>query len=229
MNDGFTPAPLIPAATVMLLREHEARLEVLMLRRNRQLKSFGGAWVFPGGRVDEADEQGQDGTRQDEIGRAKAAAIRETQEETGLNISGVEMATLSCWIPPIQEKRRFSTWFFVVKAPDAPVQIDQGEIHDYQWVCPREFLAQIPSPDIMIMPPTFVSLTKLAEFSDIHSVMSNIHKAETDIFETQFITNSSGFVTLWKPDAAYDTQELERPGPRHRLICNQESWRYERD
>jgi len=55
VSDGFTPAPLIPAATVMLLREHEARLEVLMLRRNRQLKSFGGAWVFPSGRVDEAD------------------------------------------------------------------------------------------------------------------------------------------------------------------------------
>ena len=229
MSDGFTPAPLIPAATVMLLREHEARLEVLMLRRNRQLKSFGGAWVFPGGRVDEADEQGQDGTRQDEIGRAKAAAIRETQEETGLNISGVEMATLSCWIPPIQEKRRFSTWFFVVKAPDAPVQIDQGEIHDYQWVCPREFLAQIPSPDIMIMPPTFVSLTKLAEFSDIHSVMSNIHKAETDIFETRFIKKPNGFVTLWKPDSAYESQNLESPGPRHRLICQQDGWYYERD
>ena len=223
MSENNTPSPLIPAATVMLLREHEDRLEVLMLRRNRQLKSFGGAWVFPGGRVDDTD-----GVGQDEIGRAKAAAIRETMEETGLDISGTEMVTLSCWIPPIQEKRRFSTWFFIVKAPNAAVQIDQGEIHDYQWVCPREFLAKVPSPDIMIMPPTFVSLKKLTEFSRVESVMSGIHEAETDIFETRFMKGSNGFVTLWKPDSAYETQELESPGPRHRLTCQKDVWHYER-
>ena len=103
----------------MLLRESDGRIEVLMLRRNRQLKAFAGAWVFPGGRVDEGDAP-----EQDEITRAKAAAIRETQEEAGLDISGSSMETLSCWIPPVQEKRRFSTWFFVVRAPDAPVKID---------------------------------------------------------------------------------------------------------
>ena len=79
-------SPLIPAATIMLLRESDGRIEVLMLRRNRQLKAFAGAWVFPGGRVD-AD----DAPEQDEITRAKAAAIRETQEEAGLDISGAPM------------------------------------------------------------------------------------------------------------------------------------------
>lgn len=223
MTESFTPAPLIPAATVMLLREHDGRLEVLMLRRNRQLKSFGGAWVFPGGRVDAIDGVGGDETE-----RVKAAAIRETMEETGLDISGADMATLSCWIPPVQEKRRFSTWFFVAKAPDAPVQIDQGEIHDYRWACPRELLAQVPSPDIMLMPPTFVSLKTLTAFSNVETVMSHIHSAQTDIFETRFVKKPNGFVTLWKPDIAYDTQELETPGSRHRLTCHQDSWNYER-
>lgn len=224
MSDNFTPSPLIPAATVMLLRDNQGRLEVLMLRRNRQLKSFGGAWVFPGGRVDTTD-----GIGQDEMDRAKAAAIRETMEETGLDIAGADMATLSCWIPPVQEKRRFSTWFFIVQAPDAPVQIDQGEIHDYRWVCPREFLAQVPSPDIMIVPPTFVSLNILTDFSKVSDVMSHIHGAKTDIFETRFIKNPNGFVTLWKPDAGYETLELETDGPRHRLMCYQDGWHYERD
>lgn len=194
-----------------------------MLRRNRQLKSFGGAWVFPGGRVDGAD------LGPDELARAKAAAIRETMEETGLNISGADMATLSCWIPPVQEARRFSTWFFIVRAPDAPVQIDQGEIHDYQWVCPREFLAKVPSPDIMIMPPTFVSLKKLTEHSSVDSVLSNIHSEKTDIFETRFMKNSKGFVTLWKPDVAYDNLDLEASGQRHRLYCFSDNWDYQRD
>ena len=175
----------------MLLRESDGRIEVLMLRRNRQLKAFAGAWVFPGGRVDENDAPGQD-----EITRAKAAAIRETQEEAGLDILGAPMETLSCWIPPVQEKRRFSTWFFVVRAPDAPVKIDHGEIHDYQWVCPKEFLAQIPSPDIMIMPPTYVSLHYLTQHSTIKSVMESIAQEDVEIFETRFKKDETGFVTF---------------------------------
>lgn len=223
MTDNLIPSPLIPAATVLLLRDHQGRLEVLMLRRNRQLKSFGGAWVFPGGRVDEAD------VGKGELDRAKAAAIRETMEETGLDIGRADMATLSCWIPPVQEKRRFSTWFFIVRAPDALVQIDQGEIHDYRWVCPKEFLALVPTPDIMIMPPTFVSLKKLTEFSSVDAVISNINFADTDIFETRFIKNSNGFVTLWKPDVAYNSLDLEAPGQRHRLNCYSDGWDYLRD
>ena len=215
-------SPLIPAATIMLLRESDGRIEVLMLRRNRQLKAFAGAWVFPGGRVD-AD----DAPEQDEITRAKAAAIRETQEEAGLDISGAPMETLSCWIPPVQEKRRFSTWFFVVRAPDAPVKIDHGEIHDYQWVCPKEFLAQIPSPDIMIMPPTYVSLHYLTQHSTIKSVMESIAQEDAEIFETRFKKDETGFVTFWQGDAAYENQDLTIEGPRRRLICGPQKWDYQ--
>jgi len=39
------------------------------------------------------------------------------------------------------------------QTPEMSVQIDQSEIHDYRWGCPKEFSAQIPSLDIMIMPP----------------------------------------------------------------------------
>ncbi|WP_051279950.1 NUDIX hydrolase [Hellea balneolensis] len=220
----MTASPLIPAATVMVLRDYNGRLEVLMLRRNRQLKSFGGAWVFPGGRVDEVDAPGEG-----EVERARAAAIRETLEETGLDIEGADMAVLSCWIPPVQEKRRFSTWFFIVRAPDMLVQIDQGEIHDYRWVCPKEFLESVPSPDIMIVPPTYVSLTTLTQFSNVDSVISYIHGAKTDIFETRFAKDDQGFVTLWKADAAYENLDFEAEGPRHRLLCRPDKWEYQRD
>ncbi len=215
-------SPLIPAATIMLLRESDGRIEVLMLRRNRQLKAFAGAWVFPGGRVDDNDVPGQD-----EITRAKAAAIRETQEEAGLDISGAPMETLSCWIPPVQEKRRFSTWFFVVRAPEAPVKIDHGEIHDYCWVCPKEFLAQIPSPDVMIMPPTYVSLHYLTQHSTIKSVMESIAQEDAEIFETRFKKDETGFVTFWQGDAAYESQDLTIEGPRRRLICSPQKWDYQ--
>ncbi len=206
----------------MLLRDENERLEVLMLRRNRRLKSFGGAWVFPGGRVDSIDAP--DG---DELARAKAAAIRETHEETGLDISSAVMETLSCWIPPIQEKRRFSTWFFIVEAPDAVVEIDNGEIHDYRWVCPKEFIMQIPSADISLMPPTYVSLHTLAQHRTVKSVMETTKARPSEMFETRFQKSDAGFVTYWAGDAAYESGNLDISGPRRRLVCGPEKWEYQ--
>lgn len=44
-----------PAATVVLVRDGEAGLEVLLMRRLRTAGFVPGAWVFPGGRVDADD------------------------------------------------------------------------------------------------------------------------------------------------------------------------------
>jgi len=49
------PVPIRPAATVVLLREQRSRLEVLLTRRSAQLAFMGDLWVFPGGRLDDAD------------------------------------------------------------------------------------------------------------------------------------------------------------------------------
>ncbi|NNN15819.1 MAG: NUDIX hydrolase [Acidimicrobiaceae bacterium] len=43
------------AATVMLLRQDGAVMKVLMLKRNLNLEFVGGAYVFPGGKVDSGD------------------------------------------------------------------------------------------------------------------------------------------------------------------------------
>ena len=43
------------AATVMLVRDGDAGLEVFMLRRTLNADFVGGAYVFPGGAVDDAD------------------------------------------------------------------------------------------------------------------------------------------------------------------------------
>ena len=51
-------APARPAATVMLLREGTAGLEVLLLRRSREVTFASGAHVFPGGAVDPSDHAG---------------------------------------------------------------------------------------------------------------------------------------------------------------------------
>ncbi|MFT5683434.1 MAG: 8-oxo-dGTP pyrophosphatase MutT (NUDIX family) [Myxococcota bacterium] len=76
-----------PAATIMVLRDGEDGLELLMLRRSSKASFFPHAWVFPGGRVDPADAEvavrgAIDGVPASEH-RYAVAAIRECFEEAG--------------------------------------------------------------------------------------------------------------------------------------------------
>ena len=53
------PVAVRPAATVLLVRDSLAGLEVLMQRRNTTMVFASGNYVFPGGRVDDADGEGE--------------------------------------------------------------------------------------------------------------------------------------------------------------------------
>ena len=112
--------PAIPAATVVLLRD-DPDPRVLMLHKTSKI-AFGGMWVFPGGRVDDEDAPG---APDDE--RARVAAVREAEEEASLQLDPADLVWFSHWTPPPVEIRRYSTWFFAARAPEAKITIDQGE------------------------------------------------------------------------------------------------------
>jgi 8-oxo-dGTP pyrophosphatase MutT (NUDIX family) len=97
------PAAARNAATVMLLRPCQRDgVEVLMLRRTAAMKFAPGAYVFPGGSVDEADFSAEIGWHgpspadfsarlgcSAELARALVcAAVRETFEESGVLLAG---------------------------------------------------------------------------------------------------------------------------------------------
>ena len=74
----------IPAATLVVVRDRPASPpELLMVERAAEMVFAGGALVFPGGRIDKADQAGADGLSD---GAARVAAIRETIEETAIPV-----------------------------------------------------------------------------------------------------------------------------------------------
>ncbi len=80
-----------PAATVILVRDGSDGLEIMMTRRSMQASFAPGAYVFPGGRVDDADHvladslPGENADASDHQTKAFAlAAIRESFEELGI-------------------------------------------------------------------------------------------------------------------------------------------------
>jgi 8-oxo-dGTP pyrophosphatase MutT (NUDIX family) len=86
------PLTFKPAATVVIFRRaaNGGPAEVLMVQRAQEMRFAGGAAVFPGGRIDEADHvlAAQLAPAADlDVTAAKIAAVRETLEETGLAIA----------------------------------------------------------------------------------------------------------------------------------------------
>ena len=91
-HDDDAP-PAIPAATMVIFRHAPTggAPQLLMVQRAKEMRFAGGAAVFPGGRVDEADRvlaQQLGAFEPGEIDEqaARIAAVRETLEETGLAV-----------------------------------------------------------------------------------------------------------------------------------------------
>lgn len=224
-RDGRTGSPPVAAATVIVLRESDAGLETLMLRRNSKI-AFGGMWVFPGGRVDPEDASGLDVS--DELAIARAAAVREAREEAGLTLSADALVPLSHWTPPPITPRRFLTWFFLAPAPHAEITIDHGEIHEHAWLSPAQALEKRAGGEIELAPPTFVSLHGLTRAASLSEALGRAGDAAPERFETHIAVTDDGPTALWRGDAGWDATDASLPGPRHRLIMSPDGWRYER-
>jgi 8-oxo-dGTP pyrophosphatase MutT (NUDIX family) len=218
-NKGEAPRP---AATVVLLRDHEDGLETLMLRKNSKI-AFGGMWVFPGGRVDAADRVGDD-----EIASARRAAVRESIEEAGLAVDEGGLVPFSHWTPPPVTPKRYLTWFFLARAPAHEVSIDGGEIHEHAWMRPSEALERRDAGEIEVAPPTFVTLHELSRSSNVAHALEAARTREPEHFTTAISRVDGGAVALWHGDAGYAVREPSLPGARHRLWMLRDGWRYER-
>lgn len=206
---------IVPAATVVLLRDTPEGPEALMLRKNSKI-AFGGMWVFPGGRVDDEDAPG---AREEE--RARAAAVREAAEEASLALDPEGLVWFSHWTPPGLEIRRYSTWFFATKAPRAEVSIDDGEIVDSQWVRPAEALTKQREGEIELVPPTWVTLHYLARHASAEAALRGmVPRGGPRHYVTRVARSDEGMVVMWEGDAGYAAGDASRPGLRHRLTMS---------
>jgi 8-oxo-dGTP pyrophosphatase MutT (NUDIX family) len=225
--------PIRPAATVILVRDGEAGLETLLLRRHANVAFHGGAWVFPGGRLDVEDYRGapipDDPLDDGHEPAARVGAVRETREESGLVIPPATLVPFSHWTTPALRMKRYATWFFVAEAPPGQVAVDGSEITAHAWLSPSSALEARAAGEIELAPPTFASLMRLAESSTVAEVLSEALVAPYVRFEPHIRLVDGGFVSLYADDVAYDDEtRFDESGPRHRLWAVDSGWRYER-
>ena len=211
-----------PAATVVCLRDGSEGVEVLLVRRNSRLVFHGGAWVFPGGRVDPQDAGGKALFDED---AARTAAVRETAEEASLSITERELVALSHWTTPPGMPRRFSTWFFLVGVERGEVTVDDDEIEAHWWAKPGRAIARRAAGEIELPPPTFVSLTWLERAATVEGALRTARDQRVERFIPRPVLRPNGVVSLYGGDGGYDAVDPDVTGPRHRLWMLEEGWR----
>jgi 8-oxo-dGTP pyrophosphatase MutT (NUDIX family) len=160
LNAGAPTEPR-PAATVIVLRGGDERLEVLLVRRNPAARFMGGAWVFPGGALDGSED-------------ARAAGVREVFEEAGVTLADPSaLVEFSRWITPEQVRIRFDTLFLLAPAPDdAAPRPDGGETVDVAWYAPPAALEAFARGDLELVFPTVKTLEQLSGFASASELLA---------------------------------------------------------
>lgn len=156
-------APKLSATTLLILERNQEECQIFVLKRNDCGGFLREALVFPGGKVEDIDFESQDPLR--------AAAVRETAEETGLRINPLDLKPFSWWLTPECEAKRFDTHFFA--APYPFEQVPRIDLEESQWgrlMTPSEILEQHAKKEVRLMPPTLLTLETIAgskTFSEI--------------------------------------------------------------
>lgn len=222
-SDEAVP-PAIPAATVVLVKDAEKGIEVLMLRKNPKI-GFGGMWVFPGGRIDPEDYP-SDG---DQKLAARTAAAREAKEEAGVEIDSKHFIQFSQWTPPAITQKRFETSFFAARAPEQmEISIDGGEIHEHQWVNPADAIKMRDNGEIDLVAPTWVTLNTLSKHSTVDSLLLHLDAAPIRIYQTHMNRGEApDRIVMWSGDAGYESWDASVEGPRHRLTMKKDRFVFE--
>jgi 8-oxo-dGTP pyrophosphatase MutT (NUDIX family) len=202
-----------PSGTAVLVRDGRAGLEVLLLHRAD--KAAHGDWVFPGGKVEPGDVVGGD---PGSVDSALRAAIRETQEEAGVQIESAPLPLIARWITPEIRPKRFDTWFFLgALHAEQSVVVCNSEMTDHRWLTPGAALDLHHAKEFALAPPQFVTLAWLADFERAESALRDLPARPLITFRPRPVKLARGLAMLYDGDAGYEARDPLAPGPRHRL------------
>src|SRR3954463_13152815 len=188
---AVTPPRL--AASVTVRRGGSDALEVLLVRRTPHARFMGGVWVFPGGAVDEGEDE-------------RGAAVRELAEEAA--ITGLDAGSLvrfSQWITPAQVKIRFDTHFFLAPVPDgAEPAVDGEEIVDLGWFGPGGALEAYGRGELELVFPTIKHLEQLAAFGSADALVEHARGRTVEAIEPRVIQSGETARVVLPGEPGYD-------------------------
>jgi 8-oxo-dGTP pyrophosphatase MutT (NUDIX family) len=231
LNLEASGAPVRDSASVAMLRDGAAGLEVFLLKRHGLSDVLGGAYVFPGGKVEAHDAQAQLDREHDELHAALhepslapaeaaaifAAAMRETFEEAGVQLAASHLVPWSRWITPAVGgvmRKRFDTRFFLARVPPGQEpRHDDHEAIESVWLTPREALRQYWDGGIQLAPPQIMSLAHLSRHVAVEEAMAAARSRRPPLVHPEPFEQDGLRVICYPGDERHSVRERALPGP----------------
>ena len=88
-------------------------------------------------------------------------------------------------------------------------------------------MARREAGEIELAPPTWMTLWRLSGAASVEEAAAQSRGREPERFETHIVFGDDRMVAVWAGDAAYDSGDLDTPGPRHRLWMRKDGWHFE--
>lgn len=235
ITSHIVTTPPRDAATVILLRDGGAGLEVFLMRRAEQSGVLGGAYVFPGGKLDDADvTQAEallstvdaEGCRRQlgepDLSHALAvglhlAAVREAAEECGVQLALDALVPWSRWVTPRQASlmnKRFDTRFFVAALPPAQEAVhDDFETTASEWMTPKSALTRYWAGEFDMAPPQIMSLVHLNRLAAVDEVLAWARHSATPTVQPEPFDEDGMRVICYPGDPRHSQPVAVLPGP----------------
>ncbi len=193
----------IPAATLILFRDGPEGPEHLFVERAATMRFAGGAIVFPGGRIDPEDHERAVARPGPDDAAARIAAIRETREETAIDLGDdlMQLVPFARWCPHHPISRTFDTHFYLARLPDSAgkARVDATENVRLFWARAADVLARADAGALRIIFPTRRNLERLAQFGSFDEAVAHAasHPVRTI---TPWVATRDGADVLCIPD-----------------------------
>jgi 8-oxo-dGTP pyrophosphatase MutT (NUDIX family) len=132
----------------------------------------------------------------------RETALADVLTYHGLRLDADVVRPWARWITPEPEVKRFDTRFFVAAMPDGQrVAGDDagGEADSAAWMRPQHAIDGYHAGELTMLPPTIATLTEIAAFPDVASVLAATAVREVTVVEPRIEVAPDGAVTFVRP------------------------------
>lgn len=244
ITSHIVTTPPRDAATVVLLRDGDGGLEVFLMKRAAQSDVLGGAYVFPGGKVDKADEQAElaqvlttEAAHRELLARLAepelspqaaaslyVAAVREAREECGVALAATDLLPWVRWITPRQASlmnKRFDTRFFLAAMPEGQAALhDDHETTASEWMTPRSALQRYWAREFDMAPPQIMSLVHLHAHRTVADAMDDARTRTPPTVAPEPFDHEGMRVICYPGDERHSQPTPVLPGPTRLMFRN---------